>query len=210
MDLCDLPPLSRTTDGPTASSSFSDVIQEVGDLPDPDEAQELEWAISEVIFSGEEDIRFEDARITARPVKSVEIEETVRRDNGTMHRIECEITGTSFYLPTGALVPVVVFGTSDSDDAEPWTERVHPRLVAEGPEVVMKALVSSYLRNELFDAAAELTWALQQLRVLREKGTLDGGWPDFGSSSNPSGYEVDEHEPVPGPDPSTEGRRSAP
>lgn len=62
----------------------------------------------------------------------------------------------------------------------------------------MEALVSSYLRNKLVDAGAELMWALKQLNVLRDVGILGGGWPDFGSLENPTGYAVDQEGAVPG------------
>lgn len=90
MVLSDLPPLSAAVDGTAASSSFSEAIEEGGNLPDP-------------------------------------------------------------------------------DDGESWTDRVHPHPVVQGTGVVLKALVSSDLRHKLFEAAAELTGALQQLAVLRER-----------------------------------------
>lgn len=180
------------------SRTFSEIIDDVGDLPDPTPSEDLEWAINEFIFSGEDDVQFQDAWITTRPVRNEEIEETVLRDGEKMHRLECQITGTDFYIAEGALVPVVVFQTaSDNDEVEPWTERIHPCLVAAGREAVMEALVSSYLHNKLVDAGAELMWALQQLNVLREVGVLGGGWPDFGSLAS-TGYAADEDGPVPG------------
>lgn len=180
--------------------TFSDIIEEVGDLPDPSPTEQLEWAINKFIFSGEDDVQFQDAWITTRPVRNVEIEETVLREGNKMHRMGCQITGTNFFVADGALVPVVVFQTAGgNDEVEPWTKRVHPRLVADGRETVMEALVASYLRNKIVDAGAELMWALQQLNVLRDVGVLGGGWPDFGSPEEMPGY-VGEEETVPGLD----------
>lgn len=191
-------PTPPGTDPADTSRTFSEIIEEIGDLPDPTPSEELEWAINEFIFSGEDDVQFQDAWITTRPVRDEEIEETVLRDGDTMHRLECQITGTDFYVAEGVLVPVVVFQTaSDNDEMEPWTKRIHPCLVAAGREAVMEALVSSYLHNKLVDAGAELMWALQQLNVLREVGVLGGGWPDFGSLVA-TGYAADEDGPVPG------------
>jgi len=145
----------------------------VGDLPASAPSEELEWAINEFIFSGEDDVQFQDAWITTRPVRNVEIEETVLREGDKMHRLECQVTGTEFFVVKGALIPVVVFQTTgENDEVEPWTKRVHPRLVAAGREAVMEALVTSYLRNKIVDAGAELVWALQQLNVLRDVGVL--------------------------------------
>lgn len=198
-DLSDLPPISRAGESGDRSRTFVDIIDEHPDLPDYETTEELRWAINEIFFSGDDDVRFEDAWITTRTVDNAEIEASMRREHGTVHRLHCEVTGTAFYLPAGALVPVVVFETSgDEQCAEPWSLRIHPRLVAEGPEDVMKALVSSYLRNKLLDAGAELMWALEQLNLLREKKALNGGWPDFGPAEEPGYYDADEKRAGPG------------
>ncbi|MFB6272582.1 MAG: hypothetical protein ABEL51_06780 [Salinibacter sp.] len=194
-----MPDSSNSLSPSDASRTFSDIIDEVGDLPDPTPSEELEWAINEFIFSGEDDVQFQDAWITTRPVRNVEIEETVLREGSKMHRLECQITGTEFFVSKGALIPVVVFQTTGENDAvEPWTKRVNPRLVAAGREAVMEALVASYLRNKLVDAGAELMWALQQLSVLREVDVLGGGWPDFEAPEKSTAYAADEEGPVPG------------
>lgn len=191
-DLSDLPLRSESTETAPPSRTFSDIIEELGDLPSRRTTEELEWAVNEVLFSGDDDACFQDVWITTRPAKDTEIEETVVQDDRKMHRLVCDITGVPFYLPAGSRVPIVVFQTSHENGSdEPWTERIHPEIVAEGPENVMQALISSYVRNKLLDAGAELIWALQQLNLLREKETLDGGWPDLDSAEAPPDYDAD-------------------
>lgn len=198
-DLSELPLRSGSTETTPPSRTFSDIIEELEDLPSRRTTEELEWAVNEVLFSGEDDACFQDAWITTRPVKDTEIEDTVVRDDRKMHRLVCDITGVPFYLPAGSLVPIVVFKTSHENGSnEPWTERIHPELVESGPEDVMQALISSYVRNKLLDAGAELIWALQQLNLLREMETLDGGWPDFDSTKAPAGYDADHPRLFPG------------
>lgn len=190
--------MTSASDSSDSSRTFAEIIADLGTLPAPEPSQELEWAVNEIIFSGEDDVQFQDAWITTRPVRDAEIEETIQRQGDTMHRLECQVTGTEFLLTEGALVPVVVFQTAgENDEVDPWTERVHPQLVADGREAVMVALVSSYLHNKLLDAGAELMWALQQLNVLREVEVLGGGWPDFGDGEAPTGSAADEEETVP-------------
>lgn len=106
--------------------------------------------------------------------------------------MECQLTGEKFAVPIGGPHPVLEFemvGAASGEsirgenasppDREPFTYRVHPRLVMEGPGAVVAALWH-YVSRKAFDAMEGLMEAQEMLSAaagLSAEDLAGKGWP---------------------------------
>lgn len=157
--------------------TFSGLIEEEDWLPDEVSTRDVIDVIVAVLHDGLGEPEFTTVKLTSVQMEESMWDEIKRRDDTAYARLQCELTGESFWLPLHAAVPAVTFRYEDKDgNVEDWTELVHPRLVAAGREQVMRALVE-WIRQKVLEASAELEFMLRRLQSLREQDVLEMGWP---------------------------------
>lgn len=189
--------------------ALSALLEGTDVLPDKETSQALYEAVSAGLFSGQEDLTVTDVCLNSRPMDSNELEASQEKEydgkTTTYGKLTCDLTGTSFWLPIGARVPVVDFQTTGGQDDT--TKIVHPRLVAAGPENVKRALVR-WIRSELMEVADRLRSTLQNLETLRTVDSLQPGWPSDYSTEPDGSYAVDPGARVPIVDDESKPRRA--
>lgn len=187
--------MSSIEEGFENTLTFPNFIEEEKWLPDEGSTQDVLDTLVNLLHEGSGEPEFTSTKLLSIEMEEAMWSKTEVRDDVTHARLQCSLTGESFWLPLHTPVPAVAFRYED-ERTEEWTEVVHPRLVAAGQEQVMRALVA-WIREKILETSAKLEFMLRRLKCLRHQDVLQIEWPvDYPVDySEESGRGVDQELP---------------
>lgn len=180
--------------------TVDDFLEQMGHLPGYQETNELIGTLLKQLHDQDEaGFWFTDVKLTWIVVRHFKVQKTRMKGNGGMEvRLKPAIGFHDFWYPHGAPVPALAFKMqeTDSEHSEWWTEIIHPRLVAAGPEHVNRH-IADWIFHRIREQDGHLDTLLKKLRALRDAGQLSWTWPQCFDVEPGRGWGADPDDRVP-------------